>query len=286
MANYLGAMRFPAQDEPRDFGLFQTHPLTGSIGATIAGLDLAKPLSSSLVDAIHQALLHHLVLFFQGQELTASDLVRLGSHFGDLHINPFAAGTTQAPEVMTVRSEENTTLRFAEKWHSDISWERCPAMASMLYAEKVPAVGGDTLFANMYLAYDTLHQATREMLEGRRAIHTAMINHDSTPQFANLADETVSHPVFRTHPTTGNKALFVNEYFTCGIENMDEDEAWPLLQRLFQHAVRPDFCCRYRWRRGDLAFWDNRCTQHYATNDYAGHSRLMLRVTIVGDKPF
>ena len=286
MNEYLGPIQFDGQHQQLDYGLFATRPLTGSIGATIERLDLAQPISDDLVESIQTALRNHLVLFFRDQRLSPQQLATLGRRFGELHINPFAAGTSEVPEVMTVRSEENNTLRFAEKWHSDISWERCPAMGSMLYAEQVPDIGGDTLFANMYLAYDTLDPGTRELLSNKRAVHTVLINHSGEPQYAAIPSEPVTHPVFRTHPDTGRKALFVNEYFTDAIVGIEDATARELLQKLFAHATRPDFCCRFRWQRGDLAFWDNRCTQHYATNDYAGHSRLMLRVTIIGDEPY
>ncbi len=286
MNNYLGAIRFDWQSRNHDYGYFETRPMNGSIGAEISGIDLSVKPSDGLIEAIEQAMLNHLVLFFDDQNLTPDQLVNLGRRFGELHINPFAAGLDGTPEVMVIRSEENDTLRFAEKWHSDLSWETHPSMGSILFAVNIPPSGGDTLFASMYLSYDTLSDELKQKLDGKKAIHSALQSHGAEAQYSDVPDEIVIHPVIRTHPITKRKSLFVNEYFTTGIVDMEQAESQPLLEQLYQHAVRPDFCCRYRWKPGSLAFWDNRCTQHYATNDYAGHSRLMHRVTMLGDRPF
>ena len=285
MSEYLGAMSYHGQFADMDYGPFQARPLNGSLGAEISGVDLSNP-DEVLIEAIAKALLNHLVLFFENQKLSPQQLVNLGRRFGELHINPFAPGLDEYPEVMEVRSEENDVLRFAEKWHTDMSWENCPTMGSILHAINLPPFGGDTLFANMYLAYEMLDDDLKNTVDGMWATHTSLINHGAEPQYRDLTDNEVVHPVIRTHPVTQQKLLYVNEYFCTGIVGMELEQSQPLLRQLYQHAVRPDFCCRYRWQPGAVAFWDNRCTQHYATNDYAGYSRLMHRVAINGDKPF
>ena len=285
MNHYLGAIRYHGQCVDSDYGLFEARPVNGSLGAEIYGADLSQP-TEALVEALLEALTNHLVLFFKGQQLSPQQLSRLGHCFGELHINPFAPGLDGNPEVMEVRSEQNDVLRFAEKWHTDMSWEPCPTMGSILYAVRVPAFGGDTLFANMYLAWDQLAPELQAQIEGMQATHSSLVNHDGDAQFGEIPDEAVQHPVVRTHPVSGQKLLYVNEYFCTGIVGLPREQSDTLLRQLYQHATRPDFCCRYRWQPGDVAFWDNRCTQHYATNDYAGESRLMYRVAINGDRPY
>ena len=285
MPDYLPALRHRPQEAAPDYQRFEARPSSGALGVEIHRVDLSRRLDDTTLEELQAALLNHLVLFFRDQSLEPADLSRIGRAFGELHVNPFAEGLPEAPEVMMVRSEENEQLRFAGKWHTDISWEERPAMGSILYAVDTPGFGGDTLFSNMYLAYDTLSETMRGVLGRLRARHAASRNHASSARFGDPVEDQVVHPVVRTHPDTGCRALYVNEYFTYLIEGMTEDESAPLLEFLFAHVNRPDFCCRFQWRPGSLAFWDNRCTQHYATNDYPGESRLMHRITIVGDRP-
>ena len=240
----------------------------------------------AVLEELHLALRNHLVLFFRNQDLSARQLAKLGRQFGELHVNPFGQGHPDTPEVMLVRSEENEELRFAGKWHSDISWDKYPSMGSILHAVKVPRFGGDTLFANMYLAYEALSAPMQEILKRLKAKHTVDKGKFGGARFGNAFADSVIHPLLRTHPDTQRRALFANEYFTCAIEGMTSAESEALLRFLFVHMARPDFCCRFRWQPGSLAFWDNRVTQHYATNDYPGVSRLMHRVTIVGERPY
>lgn len=268
-----------------DYERLTAEPITGALGAEISGVDLSKDLDETTLDEIRAALRNHLVLVFRDQKLEADDLVALGRRFGDLHVNPFVAGLEGHPEIMQIRSEENETARFAGRWHSDITWDRRPSMGSLLHARTIPPYGGDTLFANMYLAWDALSPTMQRLLDGLRAEHTAFQGHARAAAFAD-APAKVSHPLVRTHPETGRKALFVNEYFTCGIEGMSSDESRPLLDFLFAHMARPEFTCRIRWAANALVFWDNRCTQHYAANDYPGEQRLMWRVTVTGDEPY
>ncbi len=283
--DYLPPLSHDDQAVTPKHGLFSVRPMTGGLGAEIDDVDLAKPLADDMKSALRQALLHHLVLVFRDQQLGPEELVALGRTFGDLHVNPFVAGLESHPEIMQIRSEENEEARFAGRWHSDITWEERPSLGSLLYAKTIPTYGGDTLFANMYLAYESLSPTMRRTLDGLRGEHTAFQGHGRDAAFAEAPDKVV-HPLVRTHPETGRKALFVNEYFTCGIDGMTSDEAAPILDFLYRHMVRPEFTCRVRWSEGALVFWDNRCTQHYAANDYPNESRLMWRVTINGDKPY
>ncbi len=283
-AEYLPALRNEGQRR-NDYGSFDAAPLTGALGAEISGIDLREDLDDRQFADLRDALINHMVLVFPDQDLTAGQLVALGQAFGDLHINPFVAGLDDHPEIMEVRSEENETARFAGRWHSDISWAEQTSYGSLLHARTVPPWGGDTLFANAVMAWEALSPAMRGMLDGLRAEHTSIQGHERCAVFAD-APEAVIHPLARTHPETNRKALFVNEYFTCGIDGMTADEGRSILSFLFHHLTRPEFTCRVRWRERTLVFWDNRCTQHYATNDYPGETRLMWRVTIDGEKPY
>ena len=286
------ALHFPAatsdiqQSRSGEYQWFKANPLCGALGVEIDAVDLSKTLTDGMLEELHRAFLNHLVLFFRAQDLSAPQLTRLGRNFGELHVNPFGEGHPDAAEVMLVRSEENEELRFAGKWHSDISWDENPSLGSILYAENVPTFGGDTLFANMYLACEALSPPLQKMLSRLNAVHTVDKGKFGGARYGDPFKDAVIHPVLRTHPDTGRLALFVNEYFTCAIEGMNPAESQTLLSFLFAHLVRPDFSCRFRWEPGSLAFWDNRVTQHYATNDYPGVSRRMHRVTIVGERPF
>lgn len=261
------------------------HPLNGALGAELGGLDLSRALVAEQIADISRALTNHQVIVFRRQSLQPEHLVGLGHYFGRLHRNPFVKGLDGFPDVIEIRSEENYEKQFTGLWHSDISWSQTPSMGSMLYAVDVPGFGGDTLFANMYQACEGLSAGMRKMLHGLRAEHRVDRHHHSRADYADIPEDGVMHPVITTHPQTGRKILFVNEYFTTRFEDMTEQESEPLLGYLFQHAVRPDFTCRIQWQPGTLVFWDNRCTLHYATNDYPGQRRLMHRVTIEGEKP-
>ncbi|MCE2519536.1 MAG: TauD/TfdA family dioxygenase [Alphaproteobacteria bacterium] len=281
--DYLPPLRHDGQ-ETSDYTSFTVTPISGALGAELHGIDLVSRLDRQQLAELRRALLNHMVLVLRDQDLDAGELVALGRAFGPLHINPFVEGVAGHPEVMEVRSEENETARFAGRWHSDITWAERPSLASLLHARIVPPFGGDTLFANMVLAWDALSPVMRRMLDRLNAEHTAFQGHDREASLAR-APETVSHPLVRTHPESGRKALFVNEYFTRAIEGMTSDESRPILDFLFRHLIRPEFTCRVRWQPNTLVIWDNRCTQHYATNDYPGTRRLMWRVTVEGDRP-
>ncbi len=275
-------------------------PLGGTIGAEISGVDLGARLSNRVVEEIHEALLEYLVVFFRGQNLTPEQLVTFGRHFGEVYAIPFVAGLAERPEVIEIvkEADEVRTHNFGGTWHTDMSFEEAPAMASVLYALETPPKGGDTIFANMYAAYESLSPALQETLAGMTAMHSAKRSYGSRGRFSAggtagmriatgaAGDAEVEHPVVRTHPETGRRCLFVNPNYTIRFRDMTEEESRPLLDFLNARAHREEFTCRFRWEPGSVAFWDNRCTQHRAVNDYDGHRRRMHRITLRGDRPY
>jgi len=264
-----------------------------ALGADIAGVDLSGPLDDDMVAAIRAALLDHGVIFFRDQTLDPASLTTLARHFGEPLEYPFVKGVPGHPLVTPVVKEADDTVNFGGVWHSDNAYMARPAMATMLYAVETPPAAGDTLFADQRLAFETLPYDTRRRIEGLRALNasdkpdvsatrTAMIRSQGAGRRAPL---NASHPVVRTHPETGRRSLYVNLAHTVAIEGLDEAESAALLETLFRHQVRDDFVVRFRWRPGSLAFWDNRATLHFPMNDYHGHRRAMLRVTLAGDAP-
>jgi taurine dioxygenase len=273
---------------------FELRPLAGALGAEIHGVDLAADLSDGMVAALRQALLERLVIFFRGQDLPPARLLALAKRFGTPNEYPFVKGLDGYPEVIAVTKLPDETVNFGGVWHSDTTYLQEPPMATLLVARDVPPVGGDTLFANQYLAYECLSERMQQVLGRLRGVSSSTkadasrtredrIRTDGTaePRKVLIAE----HPVVRTHPETGRKALYVNVAHTVAFAGMTEEESAPLLSFLFRHQIRPEFTCRFRWEAGSLAIWDNRCAQHYAMNDYHGHKRVMHRVTLVGDKP-
>ena len=278
-------------------------PVSRALGAEILGIDLSKPIDEGEFALVQQAFLEHQVLFFREQSISPEQHLALGRRFGALDIHPYAVGLPDHPEVLPVIKEaEDRGGNFGGTWHSDVTFYECPALGSILYALEVPAYGGDTMFASQYLAYDALSAGMRHMLDGMTAVHSAsraygaQNSRTSTRQAqggrsmqirtGDDAQATVEHPVVRTHPETGRKGLFVNAVFTQRFSGWTEAESQSLLDYLYAHAVSPEFTCRFRWQNGSIAFWDNRCVQHYALNDYHGQRREMHRVTIKGDRPF
>ncbi len=264
--------------------------LTPSIGAEIAGVDLAKEIAEDVFAEIEQAFAENLVIFFRDQPLTPEAHIAFGKRFGELHIHPAAPSEPGYPELMVIAADENSARANGEGWHSDVSCDAEPPLGSMLHIRTCPDIGGDTLFANMYLAYETLSDGMKRRLEGLYAVHDG--EHVYRGLYANLGVKDrptyprSTHPVIRTHPVTGRKALFVNAGFTTHIADMPLDESDALLRYLFRHLAHPLFQCRFRWTANSLAFWDNRCTQHHAIWDYWPHRRYGNRVTIKGSKPF
>ncbi len=271
-------------------------PLSGSLGAEIHGLDLAQPLDAETFGQIERAFLDHLVLFFRGQELTPAQQVAFAARFGPVGRYPLAEPIPEHPDIIAVVKEPGQTTNFGGVWHSDTAYLETPSLGSLLYAKEVPARGGDTLFANMYLAYEGLSSGLRRLLDGLWAVNSAGKNKetlrgDHLAGGAMIATAVESrglqaeHPVVRRHPVTGRKALYVNRAHTVAFKDMTEAESAGLLGYLFAQAAREEFTCRFRWQAGSLALWDNRCTQHYPLNDYHGQRRVMHRATIEGDRP-
>ena len=271
----------------------EVHPVAGALGAEILGVDLAK-LDDAMVADIRRRWLDHLVIFFRDQDLTPAQFLTFARRFGEPIEYPFVKGLDDHPEIIPVLKLPHETVNFGGIWHSDTAYLDAPPMASMLVAREVPPAGGDTEFANMYLAYETLSEGMKRMLEGLVAVNSSAAADVSRTREDRLKDSAradakkeyvAAHPVVRVHPETGKKALYVNSAHTVSFEGMTKEESAPLLQYLFRHQVRPDFTCRFRWRPGSIALWDNRCAQHNAINDYQGHRRLMHRITLAGDAP-
>lgn len=276
----------------------EVRPLTGTMGAEISGVDLGGDLSNQAKSEIQQAFLDHMMIYFRDQTLTPARHIEIAQQFGKPAIYPFLKGLDEAPEVNVLKKTEADTVNFGGVWHSDTAYKECPDMGTLLYAHEVPQAGGDTLFANMYLAYETLSDGMKAMLDGLIAINNSDKSYAGGRAASlkkldgmkeTLEDEIATleaeHPVVRTHPVTGRKSLFVNGAHTLRFKDMTEAESKPLIDYLCEHAVRPEFTCRLRWQPKTLAVWDNRCTQHFAVNDYSGKRRLMHRVTIEGDRP-
>jgi taurine dioxygenase len=263
---------------------------TPHIGAEIFGVDLSKPISDEQFAEVHAALMEGLVIFFRDQNLSPERQKALGGRFGKLHVHPAAPSVLPGhPEVFVIKADEGSKFVAGEDWHSDVSCEIEPPMGTMLYLTTVPPDGGgDTLFANMYRAFDTLSEPIRRLIDGMTAIHDGEPlyrgrygNDDSAKVYPRA-----EHPVVRTHPVTRRKALFVNRFFTTRIVGLSRNESDAILQMLFRHIETPELQMRFRWQPGSVAFWDNRCAQHHALWDYYPNKRYGHRVTICGDRPF
>jgi taurine dioxygenase len=268
------------------YDLLDVRPMTKRIGAEIFGVDLSEPLGNQAFSDIHAALMEHQVIFFRDQPLTHDAHKAFGRAFGDLAIHSGVKGLDNHPEVVAIHADGNSKFVAGENWHSDLSCDPEPPMGSILAMHTLPDHGGDTLFASMYAAYDALSPTMKAFLDPLTAVHDG--NHvykaifpDSTKTYPCN-----SHPVIRTHPVTGRKLLFVNSSYTTRINELAKDESDALLAFLYQHVKNPNFQVRFRWQQHSVAFWDNRCTQHFAVWDYFPDVRSGYRVTVAGDKPF
>ncbi len=270
----------------------EVSPISGALGAEIHGVNIARPLEGEVVAEIRQAFLDHLVIFFRSQTLTPRQQVAFAQQFGQPMEYPQLKGLPECPLITPVIKLEHERVNFGGVWHSDTAYLEQPPMASMLYAVETPPCGGDTLFANQYLAYESLSEGLKRILDGLVGINTSTKAEVSKTREDRLRDAGVElkvlrgeHPVVRTHPETGRKALYVNVAHTAQLKGFTEEESAPLLEYLFTHQVRPEFTCRFRWEPGSLAFWDNRCAQHNPVNDYHSYRRVMHRVTLAGETP-
>ena len=257
--------------------------LTPTLGAIISGIDLATTLSNAQVEDLHAAIADHQVIFFRDQKLNPDSLRRLGRHFGELQAHALK-GMEGYPEVRRLHADETSKHVSGEEWHTDMSCIPVPPMGSILYMHTLPPLGGDTVFASMYTAYDTLSDHMKVYLEGLTATHDGKLAFGRFDPSGNYPVAT--HKVIRTHPVTGRKVLFVNRGFTSHINDVPKDESDAILAYLFKHCENAYFQVRFRWEQHSVAFWDNRCAQHHAMFDYFPHRRYGHRVTVCGDKPF
>ena len=273
-----------------DYETITVKPSTGAIGAEISGIDLGKPLGNQQFKEVHDALMAHQVLFFRDQKVTLDQHKAFGRLFGELAIHPNTPGPEGHPEILPIYADANSKRIAGERWHSDVSCDPEPPMGSILNIKQVPPVGGDTIFASMYAAYDALSKPMREYLCKLTAIHDGTKNYTRTNNLigvpTNKTFPRAEHPLIRTHPVTGRQAIFVNPVFTMAIKDVPEDESDAILQFLYEHCAKPHWQVRFRWQNDSIAFWDNRCVQHIAMWDYFPNVRSGYRVTVKGDKPF
>ncbi|MBD3002818.1 TauD/TfdA family dioxygenase [Streptomyces sp. 5-10] len=282
--------RLPEGWEERPYERFEIVPLGRVIGAEIRGLDLSRPLEPALREELNRALLEWKVLFFRGQHLTSEQQRGFARHWGELETNPLlAAGSSE--DVVRFDKASGATPTFENVWHTDVTFRTRPALGAVLQLREVPPVGGDTMWADMAAAYDNLPAEVKERVDGATAVHDVIpgfIRFYGPERLAPFQEmfPPVEHPVVRTHPETGRRMLFVNTSFTTRITGMEREESDRLLSFLCRQAHVPEYQVRFHWQPGDIAFWDNRATQHYAVNDYAPHRRVAERVAIEGDRPF
>lgn len=266
--------------------VIQVKPLTRRIGAEIFGVNLNEPLSDAQFEAVHTALIDHSVIFFRDQELSHEAHKAFGRRFGPLAIHSGVKGLEAHPEIVAIHADAQSKFVAGESWHSDLTADAEPPLGSVLYIPIVPEVGGDTLFASMYAAYEALSPKMQGYLDGMAAMHDA--DHVYRPLFPDLDRKypSAAHPIVRTHPVSKRKLIFVNPSYTTHIIGVSKAESAAVLGYLYQHCANPDFHVRFRWRPGSVAFWDNRCTWHQAVWDYFPDLRSGYRVTVAGDKPY
>lgn len=269
----------------------QIRRVAGALGAEISGVDLSQDLDAATIAAIRRAFVEHQVIFFRDQTLSPAQQLAFGRRFGPLNIHPYVAGMKDHPEVMEIVKEPEDRVNFGGGWHSDMSFLEHPSIGSILYAVDLPDYGGDTLFASQAAAFEALTPGMQKTLEGLNAVHSAGREYSAKGHSAQKrktmsvveAEGAVGefiHPVVKVHPETGRKALYVNPAFTMRFEGWSRKESRPLLEFLFEHCRYEGFTCRFAWRPGSVAMWDNRSVWHFALNDYPGQRRHMRRVTV------
>ena len=279
-----------------DYNTIEVTPLSRSVGAELSGVDIAADISAKQFAEIRRAFTDHGVIFFRDQIITPDQHIEFARRWGKINVNRFFQPVENHPIIAEVRKEPDQRSNIGSAWHTDHSYDQIPAMGSILYARAVPAIGGDTMYSSMYAAYESLSDGMKKMLHGLRAEHSsrhvfgeqAYVDRDLEEINGRLgntaaATQDAFHPVVIRHPLSGRPALYVNEDFTVKFEGWSKEESQPLLKYLYQHARQNEFTCRFKWREGSMAIWDNRATQHYALNDYHGEFRLMHRITIEGE---
>jgi len=266
--------------------------LSGALGAEIDGVDLSRPLPAADFAEVKRLWLEHLVIFFRDQALSPAQFMAFAQQFGEPIEYPLVKGIACFPKIIEVKKLEHERIPFGGIWHTDTAYLARPPMASMLIAREIPPFGGDTLFANMYMAYDGLSEGLKKTLSNLKAVNSSTKADASKTREdriksdgARKSDFIAEHPVVRTHPETGRKALYVNAGHTVRFAGWTEEESAPLLKFLFDWQIRPEFTCRFAWQPGSVALWDNRCAQHNPVNDYHGYRRVMHRITLAGDVP-
>ena len=283
----------PESFEKKDLP-FHVKRLSTSIGGEIHGVDLSKPLGSELKELIYEALLVYKVIFFRDQNISTEEHINFSKNFGELEIHPFAPKKEDFPEVLVITHNENSKGR-ENTWHSDVTWRKEPSLGSVLRMIQKPAHGGDTLFADMYAAYDGLPDHVKEKLDGAIAVHdfanfrNRLIKEGKSAEEIQAFNEEYpmpEHPVIRTHPDTQKKVIYVNAAFTQYIKDWKEEDSKEMLTYLYSRSSVPEYQCRFAWEENSIAFWDNRACQHYANSDYWPNIRKVERVTIIGDRPY
>ncbi len=274
----------------------QITPVARALGAIVSGIDLSEDLPQSVIDRLGELLIDHQVLFFRDQPITPQAQARFAARFGTLHVHPIYPVLPELPEILLLDTH-GAFLPDNDNWHTDVTFTQTPPLAGILAAKRIPSAGGDTLWSSSSAAYDALSERMRRFLDGLTAQHSIAKSFpperwQNDPAFKERYERAVAkhppvnHPVIRTHPVSGRKGLFVNEGFTTHINELSPEESRSVLAFLYAHVGRPEFTVRWRWQVNDLAFWDNRITQHYAIADYLPERRTMHRATVNGDKPF
>ena len=268
------------------------NPTSGSMGVEIHNVDLSNELSDSLFSEIRETFIEHGLIFFRDQELTPDDHLRFAKRWGEININRFFAKVEGYDQIAEVKKDPDQKINIGGAWHTDHSYDQIPAMGSILLAKETPKIGGDTLFANMYRAYETLSTGMKKTLETMKACHSSRHVFGAHTGYAEASNQRISnpelatqdaiHPVIITHPESKRKALYVNPEFTVNFEGWTVEESKPLLDYLAEHTTQQENITRFQWKPGSIAFWDNRCTWHFALNDYPGETRLMHRITVEG----
>lgn len=281
------------------YSTINVNPLQNGFGARITGLDLSRPLPKKQLEEIRRAWIKHSVIFFPDQPLDHTGLEAFTLQFGEFGFDPFIKAMPDHPHILELRREANErAVNFGAAWHSDWSFQECPPSATILHSKVVPPVGGDTLFADCYRAYEDLSSVMRNFLDGLTAIHSAAYPYGRNGLFAQEkeqrsmqivvseeAEKTWEHPLVRTHPESGRKALYVSPAYTVGIKSLAKDESDHILSFLYAHATREEYVYRHKWQANMLTMWDNRCTLHNADGGYDGHQRIMHRTTVAGEAP-